>query len=630
MDVFRTENNCLKFHYDAEELWIQPWGANSFRIRATKLAEMPKENWALEMPVEDIVPKIQIEEKRASIINGKIKAVISSYGKLTIYNSKDEILLDEYLRNRLDVFADYCSALDIEAREFKPILGGDYHLSMRFVSNPEEKIYGMGQYQQPYLNLKGTDLELAQRNSQASVPFAVSSLGYGFLWNNPGVGRVMFGKNITTWEAYSTKVLDYWITAGDSPAEIEEAYASVTGTVPMMPDYAMGFWQCKLRYQTQDELLNVAREYKKRGLPISVIVIDYFHWPLQGDWKFDEKYWPDPDAMIQELKEMGIELMVSIWPTVDYRSENFQEMKEKGFAYVDQGALVVDVKEENDTKEIPPCMLLKSDGASLYTTTDLATIVERMKLFNPDEILYVVDKRQELHFIQVFRCARKTGLVKDDTKLSFLGFGTMNGKDGKPFKTREGGVMRLETLIKDINEEMFTKIVENRSVKDKDAKETAEIVGLSAIKYGDLSNQATKDYIFDIDRFTSFEGNTGPYILYTIVRIKSILNRFAEEGGNLEAGAILDPVNDSQKNLMLQLTGFGATVENAFEEKAPHKICAYIYEVSNAFNSFYHETKILSEENEAQKASFIQLLKLTKKVLETCIDLLGFSAPDRM
>ena len=279
-----------------------------------------------------------------------------------------------------------------------------------------------------------------------------------------------------------------------------------------------------------------------------------------------------------------------------------EEMKEKGFAYVDQGALVVDVKEENDTKEIPPCMLLKSDGASLYTTTDLATIVERMKLFNPDEILYVVDKRQELHFIQVFRCARKTGLVKDDTKLSFLGFGTMNGKDGKPFKTREGGVMRLETLIKDINEEMFTKIVENRSVKDKDAKETAEIVGLSAIKYGDLSNQATKDYIFDIDRFTSFEGNTGPYILYTIVRIKSILNRFAEEGGNLEAGAILDPVNDSQKNLMLQLTGFGATVENAFEEKAPHKICAYIYEVSNAFNSFYHETKILSEENEATES----------------------------
>lgn len=305
-------------------------------------------------------------------------------------------------------------------------------------------------------------------------------------------------------------------------------------------------------------------------------------------------------------------------------------LKDNGYAYLDQGALVVDVKEESDAKEIPPCMILKSDGASLYNTTDLATIVQRMEDYHPDEMIYVVDKRQELHFIQVFRCAKKAKLTEENTGLAFVGFGTMNGKDGKPFKTREGGVMRLETLIKDINEEMFTKIVENRSVKDKDAKETAEIVGLSAIKYGDLSNQATKDYIFDIDRFTSFEGNTGPYILYTIVRIKSILNRFAEEGGNLEAGAILDPVNDSQKNLMLQLTGFGATVENAFEEKAPHKICAYIYEVSNAFNSFYHETKILIEENEAQKASFIQLLKLTKKVLETCIDLLGFSAPDRM
>ena len=213
-----------------------------------------------------------------------------------------------------------------------------------------------------------------------------------------------------------------------------------------------------------------------------------------------------------------------------YIPDMVQKMKDQGFAYEDQGALVVDVKEESDTKEIPPCMLLKSDGASLYTTTDLATIVERVKLFDPDEILYVVDKRQELHFIQVFRCARKTGLVKPETKLSFLGFGTMNGKDGKPFKTREGGVMRLENLIADIDEEMFHKIVENRSVKDQDAKETAEIVGLSAIKYGDLSNQATKDYVFDIDRFTSFEGNTGPYILYTIVRIKSILAKYAEAG----------------------------------------------------------------------------------------------------
>ena len=313
-----------------------------------------------------------------------------------------------------------------------------------------------------------------------------------------------------------------------------------------------------------------------------------------------------------------------------YIPDMVEMMKEKGFAYEDQGALVVDVKEETDTKEIPPCMLLKSDGASLYTTTDLATIVERMKLFQPDEILYVVDKRQELHFIQVFRCARKTGLVKEDTTLSFLGFGTMNGKDGKPFKTREGGVMRLENLIADIDEEMFTKIVENRSVRDKDARDTAKIVGLAAIKYGDLSNQATKDYIFDVDRFTSFEGNTGPYILYTIVRIKSILNRYVEAGGNLEAGEILPASNGSEKNLMLQLSGFGSMIESAFEEKAPHKICAYIYEVSNAFNSFYHETKILSEENQAQKESYIRLLQLTKRVLETSIDLLGFEAPDKM
>ena len=313
-----------------------------------------------------------------------------------------------------------------------------------------------------------------------------------------------------------------------------------------------------------------------------------------------------------------------------YIPDMIERLKKEGFAHVDDGALVIDVQEESDTKEIPPCMIQKSDGASLYGTTDLATLVQRVEDYHPDKVIYVVDKRQELHFVQVFRAAKKTGIVPSETELKFLGFGTMNGKDGKPFKTREGGVMRLENLIADIDEEMYRKIVENRSVKDKDAKDTAKIVGLSAIKYGDLSNQATKDYIFDVDRFTSFEGNTGPYILYTIVRIKSILNRYVQEGGDLSAGKILPAVNASEKNLMLQLTGFGATVENAFEEKAPHKICAYIYEVSNAFNSFYHETKILSEENQAQKESFLQLLQLTRRVLETSIDLLGFSAPDRM
>lgn len=305
-------------------------------------------------------------------------------------------------------------------------------------------------------------------------------------------------------------------------------------------------------------------------------------------------------------------------------------LKEKGYAYMDQGALVVDVKEEKDTKEIPPCMILKSDGASLYTTTDLATIVQREEDYHPDEIIYVVDKRQELHFVQVFRCAKKTGLVPEDTELSFVGFGTMNGKDGKPFKTREGGVMRLERLISEINEEMYKKIVENRSVKGDDAHKTAEMVGLSAIKYGDLSNQASKDYVFDVDRFTSFEGNTGPYILYTIVRIKSILNRYKEEGGNPEKGKILGAANDSEKALMMVLSRLNSVIQPAFQEKAPHKICSYIYELANAFNSFYHETKILGEEDEDQKTSWIQVLVLTKKVLENCIGLLGFEAPERM
>ena len=307
-----------------------------------------------------------------------------------------------------------------------------------------------------------------------------------------------------------------------------------------------------------------------------------------------------------------------------------EEMKEKGFAYVDQGALVVDVKEENDTKEIPPCMLLKSDGASLYTTTDLATIVERMKLFNPDEILYVVDKRQELHFIQVFRCARKTGLVKDDTKLSFLGFGTMNGKDGKPFKTREGGVMRLENLIREITEKMYEKITENRTVSEEEAKATAKMVGMAAIKYGDLSNQAAKDYVFDVDRFTSFEGNTGPYILYTIVRIKSILNKYKESGKSMDDIKILPATSESEKALMLEAAKFGSVMENVYEELAPHKICAYIYDLANAFNRFYHETKILAEEDEQKQKSYIALLTLTRDILTTCIDLLGFEAPERM
>ncbi|MDI9440530.1 MAG: glycoside hydrolase family 31 protein [Bacillota bacterium] len=330
------QDDRLVFTYDGEKLVIEPWGPNAFRVRATKLAELPAEDWAL-LPRSGGTSEISISEDSASIVNGKIRAEIDKLGAITFSNQKGEVLLKEFVRSRKGLYEPslqgkvLISALEVEAREFKPILGGDYSLTMRFESDPEEKIYGMGQYQQPFLNLKGCELELAHRNSQASVPFMLSSLGYGFLWNNPAVGRVTFGKNVTTWHAVSTKVLDYWICAGDTPSEIVESYAKATGTVPMMPDYGLGFWQSKLRYQTQDELLEVAREYKRRGLPLSVIVVDFFHWPMQGEWKFDPEYWPDPEGMVKELKEMGVEPMVSIWPTVDHRSENFGEMEEKGY-----------------------------------------------------------------------------------------------------------------------------------------------------------------------------------------------------------------------------------------------------------------------------------------------------------
>lgn len=313
-----------------------------------------------------------------------------------------------------------------------------------------------------------------------------------------------------------------------------------------------------------------------------------------------------------------------------YIPDMVEKMKNEGFAYMSEGALVVDVKEETDTKEIPPCMILKSDGASLYTTTDLATLVQREEDFHPDEVLYIVDKRQEMHFIQVFRCAKKTGIVGENTELKFLGFGTMNGKDGKPFKTRDGGVMRLETLIADINEQMYQKIMERGEQSEEEARATAKIVGLSAVKYGDLSNQASKDYIFDIDRFTSSEGDTGPYILYTIARIKSILRKYEEVKGAVSSLTIGEATNDSEKALMLELTKFNAMMENACAEHAPHKVCAFIYDLANAFNKFYHDTKIMGEEDEKKQSSYIALLVLTKKVLETCIDVLGFEAPDRM
>lgn len=313
-----------------------------------------------------------------------------------------------------------------------------------------------------------------------------------------------------------------------------------------------------------------------------------------------------------------------------YIPELINDLVNKNLAYESQGALVVDIAKEDDKKEFPPCIVRKSDGAALYATSDLATIIQREQDYRPDSYIYLADKRQELHFTQVFRVAKKAGIVSNDVKMKFIGFGTMNGKDGKPFKTRDGGVMRLEHLIANINEAVYDKIMENRSVDEEEARETAHIVGLSALKYGDLSNQASKDYIFDIDRFTSFEGNTGPYILYTIVRIKSILEKYVENGGNIDnCNSVLASVG-VQKTLMLELAKFNEMIENACEELAPHKICAYVYELSNKFNHFYHETRILAEEDETLKAGYISLLKVTKRVLEVCIDLLGFGAPEKM
>ncbi len=308
-----------------------------------------------------------------------------------------------------------------------------------------------------------------------------------------------------------------------------------------------------------------------------------------------------------------------------------QDLIDKKLAYESQGALVVDISKEDDTKELPPCIVRKSDGAALYATSDLATIIQREQDYKPNHYIYVADKRQELHFTQVFRVSKKANIVDENTKMEFLGFGTMNGKDGKPFKTRDGGVMRLESLIAQINKAVYDKIMENRTVSEEEANNTAKIVGLAALKYGDLSNQASKDYIFDIDRFASFEGNTGPYILYTIVRIKSILEKYKAESGNEDVNLpVISTDNGSQMQLMLEVAKFNEIIENAAEELAPHKICSYVYDLSNAFNRFYHETKILAEEDQTKKAGYIALINLTINVLEQCIDLLGFSAPDRM
>ncbi|MBE6935455.1 MAG: glycoside hydrolase family 31 protein [Ruminococcaceae bacterium] len=329
MAILKKDGNRLMIRNDTEQVWIEPWGKNSFRVRATHMLEMPADDWAL-LPVPAVETEIEIGENGARIRNGKIVAKVSKVGLITLEDADGKLLLKERWRTRTKGF-ETISALEIKGRDFVPHRGGDYELHMRFEPNPDEHIFGMGQYQDGLIDKMGCTLELAHRNSQASVPFYISTNGYGFLWNNPSIGRVTFSRNITEWVASSTKTLDYWITVGDTPADIMSAYADATGHAPMMPDYGMGYWQCKLRYQTQDELMEVARKHKSLGLPMDVIVSDFFHWPMQGDWRFDESEWPDPDAMVKELEEMGIKLMVSVWPYVDTRSENYREMLENGY-----------------------------------------------------------------------------------------------------------------------------------------------------------------------------------------------------------------------------------------------------------------------------------------------------------
>ncbi len=403
---------------------------------------------------------------------------------------------------------------------------------------------------------------------------------------------------------------------------------SYTGAYPEEPPFTIG--ELEEIYPAASGKSKVDEAFKERA-QTATFKLQNGYAPYRAVWEHIMK------VSLADLKKNYASLNVEfdLWKgesdAQPYIPGLIKDLEDRGFAYESQGALVVDVAEESDTKEVPPCIVRKSDGAALYATSDIGTIIEREKDYQPDTYIYVVDKRQEMHFTQVFRVVKKAGIVREGVDLQFLGFGTMNGKDGKPFKTREGGVMRLETLIHDINEEVFKRIMENRTVSEEEAKETAKIVGLAALKYGDLSNQAAKDYVFDIDRFISFEGNTGPYILYTIVRIKSILAKYQALEQRYEGEAVILPAaSDAEKALMLEIAKYNDVMETSFAETAPHKICQYIYDLSNALNRFYHDTKILSEEKKEQQASWIQLITLTKEVLNTCIDLLGIEAPERM
>lgn len=400
-----------------------------------------------------------------------------------------------------------------------------------------------------------------------------------------------------------------------------------TGEYPSEPPFTIS--ELEDIYPTASGKSKVDEVFKERA-QTATFKLQKGYPPYTAIWKHIMK------VSLADLKKNygNLDVHFELWKgesdAEEYIPWLIQDLQDKGLAYESQGALVVDVTEPTDSKELPPCIVRKSDGAALYATSDLGTILEREKDFQPVKYIYVADKRQELHFKQVFRVAKKAGYVKPETPMVHIGFGTMNGKDGKPFKTRDGGVMRLEHLIADINAAVYDRIMENRSMDEEEAKETAKIVGLAALKYGDLSNQAAKDYIFDIDRFISFEGNTGPYILYTIVRIKSILGKYEAQNPDAKADTILPAASDAEKALMLELSKYNDVMENAFAETAPHKICQYIFDLSNAFNSFYHDTRILAEEDKERQASWIALITLVKRVLEACIQVLGFKAPERM
>ena len=400
---------------------------------------------------------------------------------------------------------------------------------------------------------------------------------------------------------------------------------SFTGEYPTEPPFSIN--ELEDIYPTGSGKCKVDEEFKKRAQDTTAKL-------QQGNKAYMALWRHIMNVSKADLKKnyKNLNVEFDLWKgesdAQPYIPDMIDDFVARGFAHESQGALVVDVARPDDKKELPPCIVRKHDGAALYATSDLATLIEREKDYHPGHVIYVVDKRQELHFTQVFRVAKMTGIVGEDTPLTFIGFGTMNGTDGKPFKTRDGGVMRLEMLISDVSEKVYEKILENRDISEEEAREISKIIGLAAIKYGDLSNQATKDYVFDIDRFTSFEGNTGPYILYTVVRIKSILEKAGyAEGGK---GAIGIALTDKEKQLELKLAGFAAAFAESFKELAPHKMCQFMYEVADVFNGFYHDTNILNETDENVKNSRLALLAFTRDVLTACLDMLAIKCPDKM